>query len=87
MLPDHGRYDAGYRPGSECFRGDRLQSMRNKGEISHATRQRVLRRAKTLNYQTNWIARSLVTRRTFTIGLAAAGFYPSFFCGNRQSGR
>jgi len=29
--------------------------LRNKGKISVATRQRVLRRAKKLNYQTNWI--------------------------------
>ena len=42
--------------------------LRNKGKVSTATRKRVLQRAKELNYQTNWIARSLVTRRTFTIG-------------------
>src|SRR6266478_5254911 len=53
--------------------------LRNKGEISVATRQRVLRRAKALNYQTNWIARSLVTRRTFTIGLLLPDFtHPVF---------
>ena len=32
--------------------------LRNQGKISAATRKRVLRRAKELNYQTNWIARS-----------------------------
>jgi LacI family transcriptional regulator len=53
--------------------------LRNKGEISVATRQRVLRRAKALNYQTNWIARSLVTRRTFTIGLLLPDFTHPFF--------
>src|ERR1700687_123569 len=53
--------------------------LRNKGEISDATRQRVLRRAKALNYQTNWIARSLVTRRTFTIGLLLPDFTHPFF--------
>ena len=53
--------------------------LRNKGEISAATRQRVLRRAKALNYQTNWIARSLVTRRTFTIGLLLPDFTHPFF--------
>jgi len=53
--------------------------LRNKGEISAATRARVLRRAKALNYQTNWIARSLVTRRTFTIGLLLPDFTHPFF--------
>ena len=53
--------------------------LRNKGEISVATRARVLRRAKELNYQTNWIARSLVTRRTFTIGLLLPDFTHPFF--------
>ncbi len=53
--------------------------LRNKGKISVATRKRVLRRAKELNYQTNWIARSLVTRRTFTIGLLLPDFTHPFF--------
>jgi LacI family transcriptional regulator len=53
--------------------------LRNKGKISVATRKRVLRRAKKLNYQTNWIARSLVTRRTFTIGLLLPDFTHPFF--------
>ncbi len=53
--------------------------LRNQGRISEATRQRVLRRAKELNYQTNWVARSLVTRRTFTIGLLLPEFTHPFF--------
>src|ERR1700730_2792342 len=53
--------------------------LRNKGIISVATRKRVLRRAKKLNYQTNWIARSLVTRRTFTIALLLPDFTHPFF--------
>lgn len=53
--------------------------LRNKGEISAATRKRVLRRAKELNYQTNWVARSLVTRRTYTIGLLLPDFTHPFF--------
>src|ERR1700675_4331836 len=53
--------------------------LRNKGKISAATRKRVLQRAKELNYQTNWIARSLVTRRTFTIGLLLPDFTHPFF--------
>src|SRR5216684_5024268 len=53
--------------------------LRNKGKISLATRNRVLRRAKKRNEQTNWIARSLVTRRTFTIGLLLPDFTHPFF--------
>jgi len=34
--------------------------LRNDGKISAAMRKRVLRRAKELNYQMNWVARSLV---------------------------
>src|ERR1700688_1892713 len=53
--------------------------LRNQGRISDATRQRVLQRAKELNYQTNWVARSLVTRRTYTIGLLLPQFTHPFF--------
>ena len=38
--------------------------LRNHSDISDATRKRVLKRVKELNYQPNWVARSLVTRRT-----------------------
>src|SRR5208283_3082214 len=53
--------------------------LRNQGRISDATRKRVLRRAKELNYQMNWVARSLVTRRTYTIGLLLPEFAHSCF--------
>ncbi len=53
--------------------------LRNQGRISDATRQRVLERAKELHYQTNWVARSLVTRHTFTIGLLLPQFTHPFF--------
>jgi LacI family transcriptional regulator len=53
--------------------------LRNDGKISAATRKRVLRRAKELNYQMNWVARSLVTRKTFTIGLLLPDFTHPFF--------
>ena len=53
--------------------------LRNQGRISDATRKRVLCRAKELNYQMNWVARSLVTRRTFTIGLLLPEFAHPFF--------
>src|SRR5712691_7243117 len=53
--------------------------LRNDGKISAATRKRVLRRAKEVNYQMNWVARSLVTRRTFTVGLLLPDFTHPFF--------
>lgn len=53
--------------------------LRNQGRISEATRERVLQRAKKLNYQMNWVARSLVTRRTYTIGLLLPEFGHPFF--------
>src|SRR5580692_1454817 len=55
------------------------KALRNQGRISQATRERVLQRAKELNYQMNWVARSLVTRRTFTIGLLLPEFTHPFF--------
>ena len=55
------------------------KALRNQDKVSAATRQRVLRRAKQLNYQMNWVARSLVTRRTYTIGLLLPEFTHSFF--------
>lgn len=53
--------------------------LRNDGKISPATRKRVLERARALNYQMNWVARSLVTRRTYTIGLLLPDFTHPFF--------
>jgi LacI family transcriptional regulator len=53
--------------------------LRNQGRISAATRKRVLGRAKQLHYQMNWVARSLVTRRTYTIGLLLPDFTHPFF--------
>jgi LacI family transcriptional regulator len=53
--------------------------LRNQGRISAATRKRVLRRANELHYQMNWVARSLVTRRTYTIGLLLPEFTHPFF--------
>jgi LacI family transcriptional regulator len=55
------------------------KALRQQGSISLATRNRVLQRAKELNYQTNWVARSLVTRRTYTIGLLLPDIRHPFF--------
>ncbi len=44
------------------------KALRDQSDISAATKRRVLKRAAELNYQPNWIARSLVSGRTHTIG-------------------
>jgi LacI family transcriptional regulator len=53
--------------------------LRRTGKFSLKTRERVLQRAKELDYRANWAARSLVTRRTLTIGLLLPDFRHSFF--------
>ena len=53
--------------------------LRNQGDISEATRRRVLKLAKQLNYQPNFVARSLVTRKTFLVGLVFPDLMHSFF--------
>jgi LacI family transcriptional regulator len=53
--------------------------LRNHGDISKATRERVLRRVKEMRYQPNRAARSLVTGRSFTIGLIVPDLEHPFF--------
>ena len=53
--------------------------LRNHSDIGEATRKRVLKRVKELNYQPNWIARSLVTRRTHMVGLVVPDLGSQFF--------
>lgn len=55
------------------------KALRNHEDISEPTRQRVLRRVKELNYQPNRAARSLVTGRSFTIGLVVPDLQHPFF--------
>ncbi len=43
--------------------------VRGCADVGEETRVRVLARVKELNYQPNWVARSLAARRTFMIGL------------------
>ena len=78
-FPGHARDHARYCKGFKRFRGHRVEGSAQPGRISEATRQRVLRRAKKLNYQMNWVARSLVTRRTYTIGILLPEFAHPFF--------
>jgi LacI family transcriptional regulator len=55
------------------------KALRNHSDISEATRRRVLQRARQLGYQPNWIARSLVSRRTYMVGLVIPDLMHSFF--------
>jgi LacI family transcriptional regulator len=55
------------------------KALRNHSDISEETRKRVVKRARELDYQPNWIARSLVTRRTYIVGLVIPDLMHSFF--------
>ena len=55
------------------------KALRSHADISEQTRTRVLKRARELDYRPNWIARSLVTRRTYVIGLVIPDLMHSFF--------
>src|SRR2546425_7065546 len=53
--------------------------VRGCADVGAETRRRVLARIKELNYQPNWVARSLAARRTFIIGLIVPDLMHSFF--------
>ncbi len=53
--------------------------LRNQSDIGEVTRKRVLKRVKELNYQPNWAARSLVTKRTHMVGLVVPDLGSQFF--------
>jgi LacI family transcriptional regulator len=55
------------------------KALRGHTGISEETRERILRHAERLNYRPNWVARSLVTRRTFIVGLVVPDLMHSFF--------
>ena len=55
------------------------KALRSHTDISEVTRNRVLKRARELDYQPNWIARSLVTRRSYMVGLVIPDLMHSFF--------
>src|SRR5580700_6662538 len=55
------------------------KALRNHSDISQQTRNRVLKRMRELNYQPDWIARSMVTRRTYLVGLVLPDLMHSFF--------
>ena len=53
--------------------------LRNHADISAETRQRVLKRMKELNYRPNLAARTLITGRTYTVGLIVPDLLHAFF--------
>lgn len=53
--------------------------LRNHRDISPETRERVLARMKELKYQPNWAARSLVTGRSYLMGLVVPDLVHPFF--------
>jgi LacI family transcriptional regulator len=53
--------------------------LRNHPDIGEETRERVLKRVKELDYQPNTLARSLVTGRSYLIGLVAPSLLHPFF--------
>ena len=55
------------------------KALRSHSDISEETRRKVMKRARELNYRPNWIARSLVTRRTYMVGLIIPDLMHSFF--------
>ncbi len=55
------------------------KALRNHSDVSEETRRRILERARELKYQPNLIARSLVSRRTYLIGLIIPDMMNSFF--------
>jgi LacI family transcriptional regulator len=55
------------------------KALRSHSDISEGTRTRVLKRAQELDYRPNWIARSLVTKRTYVVGLVIPDIMNSFF--------
>jgi len=55
------------------------KALRNHTDISQQTRERVHKRMRELNYQPNWIARSMVTGRTYLAGLVLPDLMHSFF--------
>jgi LacI family transcriptional regulator len=59
--------------------------LRDHPDISEETRKRVLKRLKEMNYQPNLAARSLITGRTWTLGVLVPDLLHPFFASIAQS--
>jgi LacI family transcriptional regulator, galactose operon repressor len=55
------------------------KALRNHKDIGEETKARVRKRAAELNYRMDWVARSMVTGRTFLVGLVVPDLMQSFF--------
>ena len=55
------------------------KALRNHKDIGEETKARVRKRAEELNYRMDWVARSMVTGRTFLVGLVVPDLMQSFF--------
>lgn len=55
------------------------KALRNHADIGENTKARVLKRAAELNYRVNRVAQSMVTGRTFLVGLVVPDLMQSFF--------
>jgi len=55
------------------------KALRNHTDIAEETRRRIRQRAQELKYEPNLVARSLVSKRTFLIGLIVPDMMHSFF--------
>jgi LacI family transcriptional regulator len=53
--------------------------LHNHSDISKATKERVLKRIQELDYQPNLIARSLASKRTFTVGLVVPDLTHTYY--------
>lgn len=53
--------------------------LRGNADVGEATRKRVLKRMKELNYQPNMLARGLASGRTYTVGLVVPDLVHPFF--------
>jgi len=61
------------------------KALRNHPDISEETRKRVLKRLKEMNYHPNLAARSLITGRTWTLGILVPDLLHPFFASIAQS--
>jgi LacI family transcriptional regulator len=55
------------------------KALRNHSDIGAETKERVLKRAAELNYRVDWVARSMVTGRTYLVGLVVPDLMQTFF--------
>lgn len=55
------------------------KALRNHKDIGEDTKARVLKRAAELNYRIDWVARSMVTGRTYLVGLVVPDLMQTFF--------